>query len=444
MEQRTYGILASIKNGNDVSVSQQIILVINLSIPAILSQIAMVVMEYIDASMVGRLGANQSASIGLVASSTWLLGSICMAVTTGFSVQVAQKIGAKKDEEARNVLRNGIVVTLLVAILLSLAGALISGYLPSILGGDASIRKESSSYFLIYACSLPAVGMNSLAGGVLQSSGNMRIPSILNILMCLLDVVFNIIFIFSGFTVSILHHAIRIKGFGLGVSGAAIGTALAELVTGIIMLYFLFCKSAIFKSRKTKNQELAITYINTAYTKASMKISLPIVFENIVVCGAMIASIRIVAPLGVIALSAHSFAITVESLCYMPGYGIAGAATTLIGQCVGAKRPELTKRFAKVTLLLGMGVMTFTGIVMYMMAPTMMSLLTANAQVQQLGTEVLRIEAFAEPLYVADQNSTFLCSGIADRITGCLDCNVFGAMCQRICSHDTLASRQVD
>jgi Na+-driven multidrug efflux pump len=123
--------------------------------------------------------------------------------------------------------------------------------------------------------------------------------------------------------------------------------------------------------------------------------------QHLVMCGAQVVSTIIVAPLGVLSIAANSFAITAESLCYMPGYGIADAATTLVGQCVGAERQTLTRRFAHITVLMGMAVMTFMGIIMYIAAPLMMSIMTPNVDIQALGIMALRIEAFAEPMFAA-------------------------------------------
>ena len=83
--------------------------------------------------------------------------------------------------------------------------------------------------------------------------------------------------------------------------------------------------------------------------KRAVTIGLPMGIEHVVMCGAQIMTTIIVAPLGTFAIAANSFAITAESLCYMPGYGIGDAATTLVGQSVGAGRVNLTKRFAKIT-----------------------------------------------------------------------------------------------
>lgn len=85
----------------------------------------------------------------------------------------------------------------------------------------------------------------------------------------------------------------------------------------------------------------------------------------------------------------------------MPGYGIAEAATTLVGQSLGAGRKDLTLRFARITVGMGMAVMTVMGIVMYVAAPLMMDIMTPVAGVQSLGVMALRTEAFAEPMFAA-------------------------------------------
>ena len=130
--------------------------------------------------------------------------------------------------------------------------------------------------------------------------------------------------------------------------------------------------------------------------------------------GAQIVSTMIVAPLGNIAIAAHSFAITAESLCYMPGYGIGDAATTLVGQTHGAGRIDLCRKFAYMTVGLGMGVMAVMGLIMYLFAPGMMAVLSPVDAICDLGTRCLRIEAFAEPFFAASIVTYCVCVGAGD------------------------------
>ncbi len=373
--------LAEMRAGKALTFNEQVMLILKLALPAILAQISSIVMQYIDASMVGRLGAEGSASIGLVSSTTWLFGGVNMAIVTGFSVQVAQAIGAGDEKHARNVMRQSYFVCVGLSLILALSAAAIAKPLPFILGGNEDIVADATKYFLVYGLSLPFVELNTLAGSMLQATGNMRVPSALHVMMCFWDVVFNWLFIY---------------GIGLGVMGAALGTASAELLTALFMMYFQLLKSPVLKIRAEEK-----TVFEKSVLKRAAKISLPIAFEQVITTGAQVMSTRIIAPLGTVAIAANSFGVTAEALCYMPGYGISSAATTLIGQSIGAKRTDLTKRLGWMATILGMSIMAVTGAAMFVASPFVVGLLSTDADVVSLATKCLRIELLAEPLFGA-------------------------------------------
>ena len=132
-------------------------MVVWFSIPAILAEVSNTAMGYIDTAMVGSLGAAASAAVGLVASSTWLLNGLTTGAATGFTVQIAQLVGAGREADARNVLRQALLVLLAFSAALALVGALASGPLPAWLGGEPEVLADASGYFLVYALALPAV-----------------------------------------------------------------------------------------------------------------------------------------------------------------------------------------------------------------------------------------------------------------------------------------------
>ncbi len=375
---------------------QQIALVLRLSVPAILAEISSIAMQYIDAAMVGSLGAGATAAIGLVSSTTWLFGGISIAAATGFSVQIAQMIGGGRRQEAQSVLRQGLMVALAFGVVLGALGTGISGSLPVWLKGAADVQPDASRYFLIFACALPFALLRQASGGMLQCSGDMRTPSILNILMCALDVVFNGLLIFPSRMVRLGELSFTMPGAGLGVTGAALGTALSEVVTGLLMVLFLCFRSPVLKLEKGIPWRLEKRCLHNA-----ARLALPLALERIVLGGAHVAATRIVAPLGTVAVAADSLAVTAESFCYMPGYGIGSAATTLVGQSIGAERKDLARRFANLSVALGVLIMACTGALMFVLAPWLFSLLTPDPEIRALGAYVLRIEAFAEPLFAA-------------------------------------------
>ena len=400
-------LLVKLREDGQLSTMEQIQLIVQLSLPAIMAQLSHIVMQYIDASMVGRLGAEASASIGLMSSSTWLFNGLCMATVTGFTVQVAQRIGAGQEKMARAIQKQAFVYAVGFAAVLAAAGALLSGGLPVWLGGGEAIIKGASQYFLIYALSLPFVQLNNLAGGLLQASGNMRVPSILHVLMCALDVVFNLFLIFPGTTVLGVH----LPGAGLGVAGAALGTALSQVVVAGLMLVFLLVRSPMLHIRRGEKLGFEAEHL-----RRGLRIGVPLAVERMIMSGAQVMVTRIVAPLGTIAIAANSFGVTAESLCYMPGYGIASAATTLIGQSIGAGRKDMARRLGLLTTCLGMLVMTLSGMLMYAFAPAMIGIMSPDPAVVALGARVLRIEAFAEPLFAASIVAAGVFRGAGDTL----------------------------
>lgn len=428
-------LLKDMISGKSMTASQQIGLTVRLSIPAILAQISSIVMQYIDASMVGRLGANASGAIGLVSSTTWLFGGLCIAVTTGFTVQIAQAVGAGEDKSARNIMKQGLIIALCISVILALVAALISTPLPSWLGGEAAIQKMASQYFLVYMLGLPALQMNSIAGGMHQSSGNMRLPGILNVMCCVMDVIFNLFFIFPTRSVQINSITFTMPGLGLGVAGAALGTITAEAVTCAIMVTALLWKNRTLHLRKGER----LRFHRDTLAKA-VKIGAPVGLEQMVMCSAYVMSTKIVSPLGTIAIAANSFAVTAESFCYMPGYGVQAASTTLVGQCVGAGQKQLSRRMAWITMGLGVSVMTIGGVLMYIAAPSMIGVLTPNEEIRNLGAAVLRIEAFAEPFYAASIVASGALRGAGDTLVP--SCMNFASMwCVRIPLAAILAPR---
>ena len=392
-------LLARIRQGRQMTHAEQLRLIISLSVPGILAQLSQILMFFIDAAMVGSLGARQSAAIGLVETTTWLFGGLTAAVSMGFSVQVAHAIGANDMQRARRVLRQALVCACTTSALLMMIAIAISQPLPQWLGGQQELHREASQYCLIFGFAIPFFQLQSLSSSMLKCSGNMKTPSVLNVMMCVMDVVFNYFFIFI---------------LNLGVLGAAIGTLLATILTAIVMCWSLVVRSDMLSLKLDtghffcKEQHWYGFRPQGDVVRTAFKIGAPMGLQHLLMGSAQIVSTIIVAPLGMVAVAANSLAITVESICYMPGYGIAEAATTLVGQCIGAGQRIMTRAFAYKSVAAGMLTMTLMGILMWIFAPELMSVMTPVEAIRQAGAESLRIEAWAEPMFAA----AIVCNGI--------------------------------
>ena len=396
---RKQQLLQKVRDGGSMTQGEKFGLVWWLSLPAILGQLSTIVMQYIDTMMVGQLGAAATASIGLVSTTCWLFGGFSASLGAGFGVLVAQHIGAKENDEARNVMRQAITVCMSLGLLISLFCVSIHSWWPVQLGGSPEVAALSSKYFLVWSLTVPVNQLLFLSNGMLRSSGNMKVPMMMGVMMCALDVAFNLLLIPIW-----------------GVVGAALATSLASVLTTACSFSYLV----------TRSPELSLVGRPGRFTpqreviRRSFRIGLPMAVEHVVFCGAQIVSTMIVAPLGAVAIAANTIGVVVESLCYMPGYGIGDAAATLIGQSYGARRGDLIRSFSVLTVALGMGVMTLLGVVMYFSAPVLMAMMTPDLAVQAEGVTALRIEAFAEPMYAASIVVYGVFMGLGDTLVPCI------------------------
>ena len=263
---KTDYLMESIRLGREMDRREKLNLIVGLSIPSMLAQISTVMMFFIDASMVGHLGAEASASIGLIESTTWLIGSLLSAAATGFSVQVAHFIGANDFANARQVFRHALICGVAFSIFVSLLCVGIHAYLPYWLGGGADIATNSSRYFLIYGLVLPFVFLYHISEMMLKSAGNMHTPSVMAVLICICDVVFNYLFIYI---------------LKLGVVGAALGTAMAYVCISLPNLYLAGFKNKILNLRQ---DHVRFRWVRS-YVHNACKISIPIAIQNILMSG---------------------------------------------------------------------------------------------------------------------------------------------------------------
>ena len=356
MAERKDILMGRLRSGEPLGQGEQFRLTMLLAWPSILAQLAMCLMSYIDAAMVGRLGSGQAAAVGLVSSTAWIFASFCYANSSGFSVQVAHRCGARDFSGAERTFRNGIFVTLGISVLLAALAVAIHGALPRWLGGSPEILADASAYFLIYALFLPVMQLAIFCEASLIASGNAKVSGITSIAMCVLDVAFNYLFIF------VLHK---------GAAGAALGTGIAELCASAFGLIYILTRSKELrgtaeedpmeeKDALNRSAQATTQWVN----KQAFGIAWPLWIQNLVTRGAYIAATVIIAPLGTIAIAANSFAIIAEGFCYLPGYGMQDAATTLVGQSLGAGRRDLARKFSRITILSGASMMAALAVLM--------------------------------------------------------------------------------
>ena len=405
---------ARMRQGETIPSRQTAQVALALSIPSILEQLVVTAMGYIDAAMVGHIGAEATASIGIVSSSTWLLHGVLVGLYTALSIQIAQYLGADRQDDARSVLRQAMLFNVILGVGAALFGLGISPFLPGWLGADPSLRANATAYFAIWSTALPFTMAMGMYASILRAAGNALTASLISVLVCVLDAIFNFFLINPTRTL----WGITVWGAGLGVPGAALGTALATVVGGLLALCILLFREGPLCIHKPGSWK-----ITRACIRNLGKVGVPLAAERAALSSAQVLQVRIVSQLGTVAIAANSLGVSAEGLCYMAGYGIQGAAIALIGQAVGAHRKDMAKRFAWLCTLMGMGIMTLTGAGLFAFAPALMSIFTADAAVIALGARVLRIEAFAEPMFGASIVASGAMQGAGDS-TACFVLNL--------------------
>ena len=404
---------ARMRQGEDIPLSDTARIALALSIPSILEQLVVTAMEYIDAAMVGHIGAEATAAIGIVSSSTWLLHGILVGLYTAFSIQIAQYLGADRRQDARGVLRQSMLFNLILGLGAAAFGVGISRFLPGWLGADISLQANSSAYFAIWSAALPFTMAMGMYTAMLRATGDALTPSLISVLVCLLDVVFNFFLINPTRQILLFGQSVTVWGAGLEVPGAALGTALS--------------KPGSWR-------------ITSACLRNLWRVGTPLAAERAALSSAQVVLVRIVSGLGTVAIAANSLGVSAEGLCYMAGYGIQDASIALIGQAVGAHRRDMAKRFAWLCTMMGIGIMALSGVGLWLFAPALMGIFTADAAVIALGAQVLRIEAFAEPMFGASIVASGAMQGAGDS-TGCFLLNLFSMWGVRLTLAFLLAPR---
>ena len=446
---------ARMRQGRDIPLRDTAGVVLTLSIPSILQQLVVTAMEYIDAAMVGHIGAEATAAIGIVSSSTWLLHGILVGLYNAFAIQIAQYLGADRQADARGVLRQAMLFNLAAGLAAAAFGVGISGHLPGWLGADVSLQANASAYFAIWSAALPftmAMGMDT---AMLRATGDALTPGLISVLVCALDVVFNFFLINPTRQIVLFGQSVTVWGAGLAVPGAALGTAFSNVVGGGLALAILLLREGPLCIRKPGSWK-----ITRACLRNLWRVGVPLAAERAALSSAQVLQVRIVSQLGTVAIAANSLGVSAEGLCYMAGYGIQDAAIALIGQAVGAHRRDMAKRFAWLCTAMGMGIMALSGVGLWLFAPALMGIFTADAAVIALGARVLRIEAFAEPMFGASIVASGAMQGAGDS-AGCFVLNlvsmwgirltlafllaprfglvgVWGAMCFELCVRGAL------
>ncbi|MEG2086607.1 MAG: MATE family efflux transporter [Angelakisella sp.] len=366
--------------------------ILKLSWPAILEQIAFTLLNFADTAMVGVLGAAYTAAVGLTSPVLWLAGGIIGAVSVGFSVQVAQAVGAGDYDRASRTVGQSLLGSAALGILLLVAGLLATPFLPKLLGAQPDVAALAVQYFGVMTFSFFANSFEVNISSILRCVGNTKSPLIANSIAVVVNVFLNLLFIFPTRTVILFGNSVTLWGANMGVAGAALGSVLS-----IVIAVFLMAKPFFCSANEVRFHLRDVKRVDRQIMSRAIELGIPVALERITMSLGQLVYIRIISTLGTTALAAHHLAIQTESLSYMPSFGFSMAATTLVGQSIGADDRPGARNFGRIAANMTALLMTGAGVFIFFGGSLMLQLFTRDVTVIAIGAGLLRIVAFAQP-----------------------------------------------
>ncbi len=393
-------------------------IVLALAWPTMLEQWLQVAAQYVDSAMVGRLGAAATAAVGATTTINWLIGSSLSALGVGFLAFIAREYGAQRYDNAARAAAQSVIACLVTGVAFTVLALALSPYIPGWMNAAPDIRPEAARYFFIIYSPMLFRAATVIFGTVLRATGDTKTPMKCNIIVNLVNVVLNYLLIYPTRRVNWLGWRFTMPGAGLGVKGAAIGTAAGFAVGGILMTAALWRHARISPRGRSLRPDWSIM-------RPCLKVALPSALQRFGTSFGYVAFASIVNSLGTVSTAAHSIANTAESAFYIPAYGIQTAAATLSGNASGMKDRDYMKSITRTLLILEPSLMAVSGAVLFLLAPRIMAMFTPDPQVVRLGTAVLRMVAVSEPVYGVAVVLEGIFQGVGDTMYA-FGCNIAG------------------
>lgn len=362
--------------------------ILSLALPTMLEQFLATAVQYIDTAMVGTLGTHATAAVGATTTVNWLINGTVSAIGVGFLSYISKACGAGDRDRAKRAAAQAVLVTLIVGIGFTVLALALSTRVPVWMRADPSIQELASQYFFVMYTPMLARSAILLFGNLFRAVGDSKTPMRVGLMVNLINVAGNLLLIYP----TRVWHGLTLYGAGWGVIGAAAASAAAYFVGGIVITVALWRHPRISPRGFSLKPESAIL-------RPCLQVALPNALQRFATSLGYVAFAAMVNSLGETATAAHTIANTVESAFYVPGYGMQMAAATLAGNALGAGEHKKINHLAGMLLTLEVAMMVVSGGLLFLFAPNMMGLFSADAAVIALGAVVLRMVAVSEPFY---------------------------------------------
>lgn len=369
--------------------------VLRLGLPAVGEQLLSLMVSLVDTYVVGHLSlavATQQgysreiaiAAVGIAGQLTWTLMTLFMAIAMGCTVVVARFIGAGEHDLAKRALRQALLIGLAMGLLALLIAYVFAPQLMTILGAEDQVKRFGAASLRISTLAFPLTALLFIGNAALRGAGDTRTPLLVMLVVNIINAVVSVLLVNGLFGLP-----------GLGIQGAAIGAALGQGSGGILILVALMRGRAGLKLDR-------IPWPDGTLMWRILRQGLPFGAEQFVFQGALLIFIQFITGISTTAYAAHATIITVESISFLPGMGLAVAATTLVGQHMGAKQPELARESGYETFRLGALFMGAIGLFFIFIPEVFLGFFIADEGVVQAASNPLRMVGFAQPALAAN------------------------------------------
>lgn len=367
-------------------------MILLLALPTIIEQALQTIVQYADTAMVGRLGADASAAVGLTTSVTWLVNAPMFAAGIGVLACMARFWGSKDGPSVTKTGGQALFLVLIVGVAEGFVFTAASSHIPAWLGAEEHIRPAAAAYFTIISLPMLFRASNIILSSALRAVKDMKTPMKVNLLVNGMNIVLNYFLIYETRQIFIGSRAVTVVGAGLGVAGAAAATALSQTLGGILMFI------AFMRNTRLNMCSEKLRFDKDIMTRCVV-IGIPVALERMCVCLGHVTFTGLVTKLGTVAFASHSIALTAEQAFYIPGYGMQAAASTLVGNAIGERDAHKLKKVSGQLMQLAFWLMTATGLLLFSFPRWLMGLFTPDAAVIEGGIIILRLVALSEPIF---------------------------------------------
>ncbi len=355
--------------------------IIQLALPVLLENVLHMAVFIVDIIMVGRLGTTAVAAVGLAGALNFVITMIFCALNAGTTALVARNFGAEEKAEAQTVAGQSLLLAIILGLIISPLIFYFASDILILMSAEESVVTLGSTYLKI-VLSFLVLRLIILTGtAVFRGAGDTRTPMIITLVMNCANILFNWLLIFG---IWIFPR--------MGVEGAAWATSIAYVIGASLIFYRLLSKKSIL-SINLKN----IIGINKSIIQRILRISLPATLDAFLTQIGYLFFIKIVAMLGTVALAAHQIAIRIEAISFMPGYALAIATSTLVGQSIGAKKIELARLSMKRNCQIALMMMGFFAFIFLAFAKPMAKVFHPEQDVLALSAFCIMIAAIEQP-----------------------------------------------